>query len=323
MNRVLLLYSDMPADVIETLKREAQVVGPLAARDNWHPMLAEADAIITGVDIHFTAEVLDQATKLRVIGRPGIGVDNIDIPAAIQRGICVVNTPDAPTEPVAEKVVGWILMLSHRLHLADRVARSAGWKERDLLKGYNILGKTLGLVGVGRVGGRVAQMCSGALGMRMIAYDPYLPSDRARQLGVELITSVEAMLPQCDFLSLHCPLTEETHGMIGEQQLRMMKPTAFLINTARGLVIDETAFVTALRKGWIAGAALDVWTVEPPPADHPLLEMDNVILAPHVGSFTAEGVQRMSIESAEQVLQVLRGERPPNLVNPTVWDRRR
>ncbi len=319
---LLLLYPDLPSQVLDLLQAGTTVVGPLGQRDDWQGCLATAHAVITGVEYQFTGPVLDRAPRLRVIGRPGIGVDNVDLSAATERGICVVNTPDAPTEPVAEKVVGWMISLAHRLAPADRVAREEGWANKNTLRGHDLLGKTLGLIGLGRVGSRVAQICSRGLGMRAVAFDPYTAAGRARDLGVEL-TSFEKVVKTSDFLSVHCPLTNETRGLIGERELRAMKPSAYLINSARAPIVVEAALVQALREGWIAGAALDVMMPEPPPPNHPLLKMDNVILAPHIGSFTAEGVMRMSVESAEQVLMVLKGERPLHLVNQTVWDKRR
>ena len=323
MNRVLLLYGDLPGEASELLQHEAQIVGPFRPQDDWRTPLKQADALITGAQFKFTPEVLDGAPRLRVMGRPGIGVDNIDLAAATERGICVVNTPDAPTEPVAEKVVGWILMLAHRLREADRVARGAGWSERGTLRGHDLAGKTLGLIGVGRVGGRVAQICSTAFRMRVLAYDPYVNPARAYLLGIEPVSSLDELLPAADFISVHCPLSDETRGMLGERELQRMKPTAYLVNAARSPIVRESALLRALREGWIAGAAIDVFPSEPPPPDHPLLALDNVILSPHIASFTHEGVLRMSMGSAEQVLMVLRGERPPNLVNPEMWEKRR
>ncbi len=323
MNRVLLLYGDLPGEASELLRHEAQIVGPFRPQEDWRTPLKEADALITGAQFKLTPEVLDGAPRLRVMGRPGIGVDNIDLAAAMERGICVVNTPDAPTEPVAEKVVGWILMLAHRLREADRVARGAGWSERGTLRGHDLAGKTLGLIGMGRVGGRVAQICSTAFRMRVLAYDPYVNPARAYLLGIEPVSSLDELLPAADFISLHCPLSDETHGMLGERELQRMKPTAYLVNAARAPIVREAALLRALREGWIAGAAIDVFPSEPPPPDHPLLALDNAILSPHIASFTHEGVLRMSMGCAEQVLMVLRGERPPNLVNPEVWEKRR
>ncbi len=319
---LLLLWNDITDRFLDLLRQELNVVGPIPVKEDWQAPLRTAVAAIIDVRYPFTAPVLDQAPALRVVARPGIGVDNVDIAAATERGICVVNTPDAPTEPVAEKVVGWMIALAHRLPDADHVARSLGWTERARLQGGDLAGKTVGLVGLGRVGGRVAQICSGAFLMRVLASDSYASSRRAKQSGAEMV-SLDEMLPASDFVSLHCPLTDETRGLMGEPELRAMKPTAFLINSARAPVVVEAALLRALREGWIAGGAFDVFPSEPPPPDHPLLAMRNVLLAPHVGSFTRESVERMSAGSAEQVLQVLRGERPANLVNPHVWRKRR
>lgn len=323
--KVLLIFPDTPESVIQLLERETQVIGPIDVTDDWQTtMRAEnPDAAIIVVSPQFTGAVMDTAPRLRVIGRPGIGVDNVDLAAATARGICVVNTPDAPTQPVVEKVIGWMLVLSHRLKGADRVARTPNWQGRSALMGNDLAGKTLGLIGTGRVGSRIAQICTSAFGMRVLAFDPYANVERARQFGVELVANLDAMIPAVDFLSVNCPLTPETRGLIDETRLRAMKRTAFLINSARAPVVDEAALVQALQENWIAGAALDVFNSEPPPPDHPLLKLDNVILAPHLGSFTQEAMLRMLTQTAEQVLQVFRGERPANLVNAEVWDTRK
>ncbi len=324
MNKqVLIVFPGTPEQVIDLLREETRVIGPLDPRDDWQTPLRESDAIITVVQPQFTGAVMDLAPRLRIIARPGIGVDNVDLAAATERGIAVVNTPDAPTTPVVEKVVGWMLMLAHRLLPADRVARDPTWKGRDDLFGNDLAGKTLGLVGIGRVGSRVAHICGGAFGVRVLAYDPYATPERAHELGIELVDSLDKVLPNVDFLSVHCPLTPETRGLIGASQLHSMKRTAFLINSARFAVVQEQALVDALSNHWIAGAALDVLPTEPAAPDHPLLHMDNVILAPHIGSFTEEGHLRMLTQAAEQVLMVLHGQRPLNLVNPEVWERRR
>ena len=323
MRQLLLIFPDTPAAVIEYMSRWARVIGPIAPREDWQTPLRDCAAAIILVQPQFTGAVMDTAPRLRVIGRPGIGVDNVDLAAATARGICIVNTPDAPTEPVVEKVVAWILMLAHHLRDADRVARVAGWQGRNALLGNDLEGKTLGLIGIGRVGSRVAQICASVFKMRVLAYDPHANAERARQFGIGLVARLDALLPVTDFLSVNCQLTPETHGMIGAAQLRAMKPTAYLINSARAQVVDEPALIQALREHWIAGAASDVFPTEPPPPDHPLLQMDNVILAPHVGSFTREGMLRMLMQTAEQVEMVFNGQRPPNLVNAEVWERRK
>ena len=303
--QVLVVFPDTPEEVLALLRRDAVVVGPLDHGEDWQTPFQDSDAVITVVQPLFTGPVMDRAPKLRVIGRPGIGVDNVDLVAASERGICVVNTPDAPTEPVAEKVVGWMIMLAHHLHDADRVTRAPGWPGRSALLGSDLQGKTLGLIGTGRVGSRVAGICADAFGMRVLAYDPYADPARTRQLRIELVSSLDALLPVVDFLSVNCPLTPETRGMLGERELRAMKPGAFLINSARAQVLVEEALAQALQRGWIAGAALDVLAVEPPPPDHPFLKTGNVLLAPHIGSFTREGMLRMLKQAAEQVLMVL------------------
>ncbi len=323
MNKVLIIFPDTPESVIELLKRETHVIGPIDATDDWQTALRDVQAVITVVQPQFTGAVMDTAPRLRVIGRPGIGVDNVDLAAATERGICVVNTPDAPTQPVVEKVIGWMLTLSHRLFPADRVARASQWQGRSALMGNDLVGKTLGLIGTGRVGSRIAQICTSAFGMRVLAFDPYANAERVRQFGVELVANLDELIPIVDFLSVNCPLTPETRGLIDANRLRAMKRTAFLINSARAPVVDEVALVQALREKWIAGAALDVFTSEPPPPDHPLLKLDNVILAPHLGSFTQEAMLRMLTQTAEQVLQVFHGERPTYLVNAEVWEKRK
>lgn len=187
--------------------------------------------------------------------------------------------------------------------------------------GNDLVRKTLGLIGTGRVGSRIAQICSSAFGMRVLAYDPYANAERTKQVGIELVANIDEMIPVVDFLSVNCPLTPETRGLINAKRLRAMKLTAFLINSARAQVVDESALVQALRENWIAGAALDVFTSVPPPPDHPLLKLDNVLLAPHLGSFTQEAMLRMLTQTAEQVSQVFHGERPGDLVNADVWEK--
>ncbi|MBI5034745.1 MAG: hydroxyacid dehydrogenase [Chloroflexi bacterium] len=323
MNRVLIVFPDTPESVIELLRRETQVSGPIDASDDWESALRNVEAVIATAQPQFTRQVMDQAPRLRVIGRPGIGVDNVDVEAATARGVCIVNTPDAPTQPVVEKVIGWMLALSHRLFPADQIARVPQWQGRSALMGNDLAGKTLGLIGTGRVGSRIAQICSNAFGMRVIAFDPYANVERVKQFNIELIANLDEMIPLVDFLSVNCPLTSETRGLIDERRLRMLKPTAFLINSARAPVVDEMALAQVLEEKCIAGAALDVFNVEPPPLDHPLLKLDNALLAPHLGSFTQEAMLRMLMQTAEQVVQVFRGQRPVNLVNADVWENRK
>jgi D-3-phosphoglycerate dehydrogenase / 2-oxoglutarate reductase len=323
MKRVLLLYNDMPQDALDMMHREVEVIGPIPAHGPWREMLPEADGIITNVQYKFTPDVLDLATRVRAIGRPGIGVDNINVPAATSRNILVINTPDGPTIPVVEITIGWMIGLAHRMFWWDAVARTEAWRGRPALIGMDLRGKTVGIVGIGRIGSRVATICRQALGMRVISYDPYVNPARSQELGIEWVDRLSDLLPVVDILSLHCPLTDETHGMIGEAQLRAMKPSAYLLNTARGPVTVEADVARALAEGWIAGAAVDVYEVEPLRQDHPFIGLDNISLAPHTASFTREGMYRMTMGCTEQVLMALRDECPPHLVNPEVWPRRR
>jgi D-3-phosphoglycerate dehydrogenase / 2-oxoglutarate reductase len=323
MKKVLLLYYDMPDEATTLLYNGAQVIGPLRPTDAWLDALPEADGIVTNVQYKFTPDVLDRVTRARVIGRPGIGVDNIDVAAASARDILVINTPDGPTLPVVENTIGWLIALAHNTFPGDRIARETGWPRRPVLRGMDLADKTIGLVGIGRIGSRVATICAQALGMRVIAYDPYVNPHRSRELGIEWVDSLDALLPLVDVLSLHCPLSAETVGLIGEREPALMKPGAYLINTARGPVVDEYALADALRAGRLAGAAVDVFVTEPLPAGHPFVELDNIILSPHSASFTNEGIYRMTMGCIEQVLMVLRDECPPHLVNPEVWQRRR
>jgi len=284
-----------------------------------------------------TAKVIKAGDSLQVIGRHGVGYDNVDVAAATRRGIPVVITPEAITESVAEHTVGCLLALAKRLGEADRELRRGNFGARLTHTGSELYGKTLGLIGLGRIGGRVAEICRAAFAMRLLAYDPYVAPQRAAELGVELVGDLDTLLAAADFVSLHAPLTadeapsrltsrnggrdgaSETRGLIGARQLATMKRTAYLVNTARGGLVDETALIEALRAGSIAGAALDVFAQEPPPADSPLWALDNVIVTPHMASHTQEGLRRMAVDVAQEVLRVLRGERPRWAVNPEVF----
>jgi D-3-phosphoglycerate dehydrogenase len=279
----------------------------------------EVDAVILSSRPTADAAFMDQAgARLKVIARTGIGVDNIDIMAATQRGILVVNTPDAPTESTAEHAVALLLALSKRVVAGDMSLRGAEIR-RPQLMGTEVRGRVLGVVGFGRVGRRVAEICRQGLGMRVIAYDPYVDPATVTALGVEVVDDLYALLTQADFVTLHPALTSETHGLIGERELRRMKPGAYLINVSRGPVVDEAALVRALEDGHLGGAGLDVFDPEPPAPDNPLLCMSNVVVTPHIGSYTDLGSKALGEGAVQQVLQVLRGEQPPFLLNPTVW----
>jgi phosphoglycerate dehydrogenase-like enzyme len=253
--------------------------------------------------------------ELTLVVRHGIGYDNVDVEAATERGVLVANTPEAPTESTAEHTVLLIMAAARRLLVADRLIHGAAM-DRAEMKGLELKGKTLGVVGLGRIGSRVAEICSQGLGMRVLSYDPYAKKSPP---FATLVGSLEALLEGADIVSLNCALTKETRGLIGEPQLRRMKKGAAIVNAGRGPLMDEDALLRVLQEGHLAAAGLDVYHVEPPASSHPLLALDCVVATPHIASFTDGGVQAMSQGSVDQVLQLIRSERPTNLVNPSAW----
>jgi len=276
--------------------------------------------VILVVYAKITKRVMDSAPRLKGIVRYGIGVDNIDIQAATEMGIYVANVPDYCIGTVAEHTFALLLALARKVILANCIVKNASWKvwtqqPRELM-GTDLEGKVLGLIGMGNIGSAVAIRAK-AFGMKVIAYDPYLEKDRARLLGVELV-DLDTLLKNSDFVSIHAPLTPETRGMIGEQELKKMKRTAYLINTSRGPIVKESALYEALKNGWIAGAALDVYEKEPPDRDNPLFKLDNVVLTPHIAWYTEEALKRLKRSVAEEAIRILNGMPPKNLVNKDV-----
>ncbi|MHB1005053.1 MAG: hydroxyacid dehydrogenase [Chloroflexota bacterium] len=269
-------------------------------------------------------QLMEAAPSLKVIGKHGVGVDNIDIPAATALGIPVFSTPGTNSEGVAEMALALMLALARRLSQAhSAVVENRYVAGRAAYLAVELEGQTLGLVGVGRIGSRLAQMCTAALGMRVLAYDPYVSTPPSIGTGkIEMITDLTDVLRQADFVSVHVPLTPETRGIIGGPQLARMKSTAYLVNTSRGAVVDEEALAVALRGKVIAGAGIDVFAQEPTPAQHPLFGLDNIILSPHIGGQTAESMQKMARVVVEGVLAGMRGERPANVLNPVVYERK-
>lgn len=264
--------------------------------------LAKADAIIVRSSTDVTAELMDQAPNLKVVGRAGVGVDNIDLKAATARGVPVLNAPEGNTVSAAELTFALILAAARRVCAADRSVRQGEWV-RSRFAGIELRGKTLGLVGAGRIGGEVAKRARG-FGMHVIVHDPFLTEERATRLGVER-GELPAVLATADILSLHVPLTESTRGMISSAEMRCLKPTAFLVNVSRGGVVDEAALAEALAEGQLAGAALDVFDQEPLEADSPLREAPNLVLTPHLGASTAEAQELVAGEISEAVKAAL------------------
>jgi D-3-phosphoglycerate dehydrogenase len=266
------------------------------------------DAYIAGLD-GITRPVIEAADALQVIARYGVGVDAVDLDAAQERGIIVTNTPGANTVSVAELTVALILALARRLLEAVQATRQGQWPR---LSGLTLQGKVIGLVGFGAIGQQVARRLS-AFDCTLLAYDPFPSEARAGELGVRLLP-LEELLPQAEVLSLHCPATPETRGLVNEAFLDKMKPGALLVNTARGELVDEPALLHALQSGKLGGAAMDVFSRQPPPADHPLLSLPQVIVTPHMGAHTDGAIAAMGEGALENCLAVLRGQPPPNRV---------
>lgn len=264
-------------------------------------IIGDYDALVVRSRTKVTADVLQRASRLRAIGRAGIGVDNIDVGRATRLGILVLNAPAGNAISAAELTFALLLSLARRIPQADASVRAGRWERAS--KGVECHGKTLGLVGCGRIGAEVAKRAR-AFGMRVLAYDPYLSPERARAIGVELVTLPD-LLEESDFLSIHAPLTDETRGLIGREELARMKPSAFLLNMARGGIVDEAALAEALAAKTLAGAALDVFETEPPPKEHPLLGSDAVILTPHLGAATTEAQRSVGIEICRAVRDAL------------------
>ncbi|MFQ5918852.1 MAG: hydroxyacid dehydrogenase [Thermoplasmata archaeon] len=310
----VLVTDPIHDDALKELRRRYDVLVRDVAPEELPAFIEGFDALIVRSRTKVTRDVLTRDAGLRVVGRAGAGVDNIDLEAATERGIPVVNAPGGNSQSVAELTVGLMLSLARRIPEADRTTKAGGW-EKARFRGGELAGKVLGLVGLGRIGSLVAQIGQD-LEMETIAYDPYVEPVAAQERGIWL-ASLEQVLERSDFISVHAALTEETHHMVSGPQLALMKPTAYLLNVARGPIVDEDALVEALDTAQIAGAALDVFEREPPTGS-PLLAMENVVVTPHIGAATEEAQRRTGLLLAEQVTKVLEGEVPDFLVNPEI-----
>lgn len=277
--------------------------------------LADADAVLVRSATRIDAEALSHAPRLKVVARAGVGLDNVDIPAATAAGVMVVNAPTSNIVSAAELTVGHILSLARRIPAAHASLSGGAWK-RSSFTGAELFEKTVGIVGLGRIGALVAARLN-AFDMRVVAYDPYVTSARAQQLGVQLV-SLDELVAEADFLTIHMPKTPETTGMIGAEQFAAMKPTAFVVNVARGGLIDEADLHEALVAGEIAGAGLDVFTSEPPAEGgtaQALLGLPNVVVTPHLGASTEEAQEKAGVSVARSVRLALGGDLVPDAVN--------
>jgi D-3-phosphoglycerate dehydrogenase / 2-oxoglutarate reductase len=265
-----------------------------------------------------TAALIARCPDLLVLSTSGAGYDPVDVAACTEAGILVVNQSGANAEAVAEHVVAMLLSLSKNIPQTDRSLRTQRGVDREAFKGRNAQGRTIGIIGLGEVGRRVARICGKGLEMAVLAYDPYIEAADFRERGAVEVTFDE-LVTQSDYITIHCPYNAETKGLIGRRELALMRPDTYLITTARGGIVDEDALADALAAGQIAGAGIDVWNVEPPPLDHKLLTFDNVIATYHTAGVTVDSRHAMAQWNAEQLVQIFRGERPPRLINPEAW----
>jgi D-3-phosphoglycerate dehydrogenase len=268
----------------------------------------DCDAILART-APFPKEVIEAGKKLKVIARHGVGCDNIDVQAATERGIYITFTPEANANSVAEYAIGMIIALARYFLPGDKATRSGNWELRNKLPAIDLAGKTLGLVGAGRVGTMVAKKAFFGLDMKVIVFDPYIKEIKGVP-EAKIVTDAELIFREADFVSLHVPATPETKGLVGKKYFEMMKPGAFLVNAARGEIVNEKEMYEILKAGRIAGAALDVYDPEPPLAGNPLYGLDNVILSPHNAALTHEAMTRMAVGAAMGIDDVLSGRAP-------------
>jgi D-3-phosphoglycerate dehydrogenase / 2-oxoglutarate reductase len=318
---LVVLAGPINAQATALLESEARVVVAQDLTESGVVQLAqEAEGIIFRSRPDCSFSLMAACPKLKVVGRHGAGLDIVDVSAATRLGVAVVHSPGANAPAVAEHALMLMLMCAKRAVQVDRWTRDGDWRARADAKNEELGGKTLGIVGVGNIGRRVAGFGK-ALGMRVLAYDKYLADDEVRRRGAEPTASLEALLPQVDVLTCHTPLTEETRAMINPRTLGLMKRGAILVNTSRGPVHDERAVFEALATGRLGAAGLDVFNEEPSPVDNPIFGLPTLVCSQHVAGVTVQANLAVGTTVVSEMLRVLRGERPEVLVNPDVWPR--
>jgi D-3-phosphoglycerate dehydrogenase len=300
------LENETPEADFAPILSAAHVYQVGAARDELAPHFHVHEAFLRGTP------------NLLIVSSNGAGFDPVDVEACTKAGVLVVNQSGGNAHSVAEHALGMLLTLSKRIIEADRALRRERDVNRNALMGTEAQGRTIGIVGIGNVGRRVAELCKGLLGMNVLAYDPYLSKSEVAERGAQKV-ELDELLRRSDYVSINCPLTKESRGMIGAKEFALMQPHAYFITTARGFIHDEDALLEALRAKKIAGAGLDVWSKEPPPPEHPLLRFDNVLASPHTAGVTHEARENMGRIAAQQILDALDGKRPPRIINPEVW----
>jgi D-3-phosphoglycerate dehydrogenase len=309
---VVLIAEELSPATVEALGPDFEIRHTNGAdRAQLIPAIADVDAILIRSATKVDAEALAAAKRLKVVARAGVGLDNVDVKAATQAGVMVVNAPTSNIVSAAELAVALLLAAARRVPAADQSLKNGEWK-RSKFSGVELFEKTVGIVGLGKIGVLVAQRLA-AFGMNVIAYDPYVQAGRAAQMGVRL-ASLDELLAASDFISVHLPKTPETIGLIGDEELHKVKPEVIIVNAARGGIVDEQALYTALKEGRVAGAGLDVFATEPC-TDSPLFEFENVVATPHLGASTAEAQEKAGIAVAKSVRLALSGELVPDAVN--------
>jgi D-3-phosphoglycerate dehydrogenase len=314
---MLQARGDVRLDRLENESAE-EIAAPILSAAHAYQVGAARDELAK--HFHVDRDLLRRAPNLLIVSSNGAGYDPVDVEACSAAGVLVVNQSGGNAHSVAEHALAMMLTLSKRIIQADRVLRREANVNRNALMGSEVQGKTIGVVGLGNVGRRIAELCKGLLGMKVLAYDPYLTATEMTARGSEKV-ELDELLRRSDFVSISCPLTKDSRGMMGQREFALMQPHAYFITTARGFIHDEAALVEALRNKSIAGAGLDVWAREPPPPDHPLLQFDNVLASPHTAGVTKEARANMGRIAAEQIIDALDGKRPPRIVNPEVWPR--
>jgi D-3-phosphoglycerate dehydrogenase len=311
-----VLVEEFQAEVLKWLRErvEVVVVNPWVEPQRWELETVRVDAVINRKGKITREQMEKSAGRLKIIARTGVGVDpsRVDLEAAKEFKIWVTNQPGSNAVSVAELVFGQMLALVRHTHEANRAVKENRWSDYLKFIGTELAGKTLGIVGMGNIGARMA-LRARAFEMDFLVCDPYIPESHVTALGGKWV-SLSELLPDSDFVTIHCPLNRETRGMVGEKDLASMKPSAYLINAARGGIVEENALCRALQQKIIAGAALDVIAEEPPEKDHPLFKLDNVLWTPHLGAVTLEASERGEWGAAEEVIRVLEGKRPKNPV---------
>ena len=322
----VLLPQPIETEAISLLEKENCLIitAPVPEPEAVLPLLKDAHGLILRTGITISRELIENADALQVISRTGGGLDNVDVKAATQKGIIVTSNLGVNTVSVAEHVLAMMLALSKRLPTLDQAGRNSNFGVRYQNLPRDINGKTIGLLGFGRIGCEIGKICHQTFGMQVIAYDPYLADEKKDEcLNWVRLVELTDLLSKSDFISIHVPLTDLTRNLVDEAEFSQMKSDAILINASRGGVVNEPALVRALQNNRIAGAGLDVFSEEPVPADNPLLKLENVILTPHTAALTKECVIRMATEAAKCVLDVFAGREPQNVANRQILESER